>query len=250
MFVLEKRKHGVAFRTIWYAQGRMEQAGINRYRYAEFHPDKGYQTSHTFWSDLTETEEEIVAHISKNGRYEIRRAVKEGVTCEYKVGQEITPADVEEFAEFFCEFWKSKGLKAQSKQSYIQEIEDYVARDAFAIAKAMMGDHTLIYHTYIVGEDFARLYQSASQFRVDESVPPVIVAMANRLLHKDDMLFFKKLGKRFYDWGGAGQDSDVASVTHFKKSFGGQPKEVYDFEEVVGVPAKLIKGLIRIIEKF
>lgn len=249
MFILEKKKHGTAFRTIWYAEEPLKQPGINRYRYAEFHPEGHFQTANTFVSDLTEPDEDIVQRISKNGRYEIRRAVKEGVTCEYKVGKEITRKDIEEFVDFFCEFWKSKGIKAQSRKSYIEEIEEYTVREAFAISVAKMGEKTLIYHTYIVGGDFARLYQSASQFRVDESIPPVIVAMANRLLHKEDMLFFKRMGKKFYDWGGAGQGSDVASVTHFKKSFGGTPKEVYDFEEVIGFPAKLVKAVIRLLEK-
>ncbi|NLL79394.1 MAG: peptidoglycan bridge formation glycyltransferase FemA/FemB family protein [Clostridiales bacterium] len=250
MFILEKKKHGTAFRTIWYAKQPLKKAGINRYRYAEFHPQKDYQVMNTFVSDLTEADEDIVQRISKNGRYEIRRAVKEGVTCEYKVGSEITNQDIEEFAQFFSDFWKSKGIENHNKEGYIEEIKEYVSKEAFAISVAKMGDKILIYHTYIVGEEFARLYQSASQFRVDESIPPVIVAMANRLLHKEDMLFFKRLGKTFYDWGGAGQGADVASVTHFKKSFGGTPKEIYDFEEVIGIKAKVVKAVIKLLERY
>lgn len=249
MYVIEKNRHGTTFRTIWYAERPLSEKGINRYRYALFRPSGTYETARTFLSDLTETEEQITAHISKNGRYEIRRAGKEGVTCEWKVGHEITEEEIQAFVRFFQAFWESKGIEKHDTEAYVREIREYVGKEAFAMSVAKKDDKILIYHTYIVGEDFARLYQSASQFRVDASVPPVIVAMANRLLHREDMLFFKKLGKSFYDWGGAGEGEEVASVTHFKKSFGGTLREVYNFETVSGVRARIVKALIRGLEK-
>lgn len=250
MLVLEKKRHGTVFRAIWYADKRLALPGINRYRYAKFHTDIPYQEADTLVSDLTEEEEALISHFTKNCRYEIRRAPKEGIVCECRVGKELTREAIEKFGQFFEEFWKSKGMKAQSKEHYIKEITEYAARDAFAISTAKLGDKILVYHTYIVGDDFVRLYQSASQFREDASVPYQLIGMANRFLHKEDMLFFKAQGKQVYDWGGAGKGEDVASITRFKEAFGGEPLAVYEWEEVIGIKARIVKGLIKLLEKF
>lgn len=250
MLVLEKKKHGTVFRTIWYAEKALKKPGINRYRYAKFHTDMPYQEADTLVSNLEEDEAELISHFTKNCRYEIRRAPKEGVACECRVGKQLTEEDIQKFGQFFEEFWKSKGIKARSKEQYIKEIREYAAQDAFAISTAKLGDKILVYHTYIVGDDFVRLYQSASQFREDESVPYQLIGMANRFLHKEDMLFFQEQGKKVYDWGGAGKGEDVASITRFKEAFGGAPLKVYEWEEVIGFKAKAVKGLIKLLEKF
>ena len=113
-----------------------------------------------------------------------------------------------------------------------------------------MGEKILVYHTYIVGEDFVRLFQSASQFRTEEEIPRQLVGMANRLLHKEDMFAFKRVGKKIYDWGGAGTREEVASITKFKESFGGIPKELYEWEESIGIKERIVKGIINVLQKF
>lgn len=250
MLIIEKKKHMVTFRTIWCAKEPVKRAGINRYRYACFHGTGEYEVKNTLVSYLTEDEESIVSHISKNGRYEIRRAAKENVVCECKIGKELTANEIRQFADFFQKFWESKGRAGVKTDDYIREIEEYAKQEAIAIATARLGEKILVYHTYIVGDDFVRLYQSASQFRLEEEIPHQLIGMANRLLHKEDMLFFKRQGKKIYDWGGAGKGEEVASITKFKESFGGQPMQVYDFEEVVGWKAKIVKKVIRLLEKF
>ena len=73
--------------------------------------------------------------------------------------------------------------------------------------------------------------------------------MANRLLHFEEMKFFKKCGKKIYDWGGAGRAEDVAKITEFKESFGGKPVTYYNFEQVNGILARMFKMLVKILGK-
>ena len=112
---------------------------------------------------------------------------------------------------------------------------------------AFIGDKLLVYHTYILDEKRVRLYQSASQFRTDESITTKVIGFANRYLHYEDMLFFKRIGKEQYDWGGAGRTEDVESITKFKESFGGTPCVFYNGTQVRGAMPRLyhaVTGLI------
>lgn len=251
MLIISKKHHGIDIRDCWYADTPVKKKGIIRYRYyvGENPSFPGVQ-DRTLLTDLTETEEEMVANFSKNCRYEVRRAPKEGVTCRVVVGKELLKGNnIEAFVDFFADFWKSKGVEYQEKSKCMDEIRWYAENDAFAIAMALLGEKVLVYHTYIVEKDRVRLYQSASQFRLDETVSQQLVGFANRYLHKEDMLFFKKQGKKIYDWGGAGTSEEVASITRFKESFGGKEAYYYNGEQVNGCLARGYKWLVKMISR-
>lgn len=250
LVVNRRKKHGVAFREVWYAEESCGLDGIILYRGAKKPIGKELRKVRTLITDLTQSEEEIVARCQKDCRYQIRRAAREGITAEYKIGKEITEQDIEAFCTFFMEFWKSKGAAAKGEaetwEKYKEEIETYAGEGVFAITCARQGDAVLVYHTYIVGDDFVRSYQSASQFR-NENVSARIVGIANRYLHKADMMHFKEMGKRIYDWGGAGLREEVKNITEFKESFGGEELYYYDCEEITGWKAEAVKGMINLI---
>ncbi|MDD6203116.1 MAG: hypothetical protein PUB13_09300 [Lachnospiraceae bacterium] len=243
MIKTSTKVHGISMIEVWYADEPIKEDGIINYRQARFCPKKKYTTFETLITDLTQEEEEIIAKISKNGRYEIRRAQKEDVKTVIKTAKEITEEDIHEFVHFFTEFWASKGVIYTEGNRLEKEIKRYVEEDCFAITIALIVDKPCVYHTYILEEKTARLYQSASLYRVEEEIPKSLVGMANRFLHKEDMLTFKKMGIRQYDWGGAGTGKEVASITEFKKSFGGSPAVFYDFTRANGRKAKVIDVL-------
>ena len=120
---------------------------------------------------------------------------------------------------------------------------EYAAQNALAITSASVGGKKIIYHTYVIEDTGVRLYHSASLYRQDDAIPQGLVGMANRYLHKEDMLYFKNIGKTTYDWGGAGRTEEVINITKFKESFGGTPVTYYDFTEVKGLWAKLVMWL-------
>jgi len=247
LVVNRKKKHGVEFREVWYAKEACGLDGIILYRGAKKPIGKVLRQVRTLITDLTESEEEIVARCQKDCRYQIRRAARENIMAEHKVGGEITPEDIVSFCSFFMDFWKSKGMTEGTYEKYKEEIEMYAREGVFAITKACRGDEVLVYHTYIVGDEFVRSYQSASVYRDGDKQFQRVVGIANRYLHKADMLYFKELGKTVYDWGGAGLRPEVRQITEFKESFGGQELYYYDCEDVVGTKAQAVKGIINLI---
>lgn len=249
MLVLQKNKHNISFTTVWYATKPIEESGIISYREAIFKPKKESTEFETLVSDLTESEEDIISRFSKNCRYEIRRAEKEDVVTEIKTGELLTQKDIEEFCDFFVEFWASKGVEYKDRDKLCQELKEYADINALAVTSACIGGKNIIYHTYIIDKDCVRLYHSASLYRQDDEIPQNLVGMANRYLHKEDMLYFKKTAKIQYDWGGAGTTEDVINITKFKQSFGGTPVTYYDYTEIKGIKAKLVVFLSNLKNK-
>ena len=80
MLLLQKKKHGIQFYTVWFAKEPMKKNGIIAYR-EYMGEDQGQQGTKfdTLISDLTETEEEIKLHFSKNCRYYVNRAARENI---------------------------------------------------------------------------------------------------------------------------------------------------------------------------
>lgn len=179
MLLLQKKKHGISFVTVWYAKEPLHKAGIIQYREALFKPETASTEFETLLTDLTKTEEEIIAKYSKNCRYEVRRAAKENIQTEMKMGALLTEADIVEFCDFFVEFWASKGVEYKEADHLKEEIREYAAQNAFAITSASVNGKKIIYHTYVTEEARVRLYHSASLYRMEEEVPQSLVGMAN-----------------------------------------------------------------------
>lgn len=249
MLVLKKKRHGVTIIDCWFAREPIRSKGLIRYKECCFEPVCADCVScRTLWSDLTLTEEEIIACFSKNCRYEVRRAAKEGVCADIVMGRDLLRGElIEDFLDFFVDFWRSKGIEYGDREKCKDEILWYAENNAFAISIAKIQGKPIVYHTYIVDDEIVRLYHSASQFRTDEEISQQLIGYANRFLHKEDMLFFKTTGKRIYDWGGAGQREEVASITRFKESFGGTPMEFYNGTQRIGIVARLYGCIVRIV---
>lgn len=216
-----------------------------QYRQA-FFEGKNAASANTLWTDLTESEEEIVARFSKSCKYKINRAPREGVTVEIKAGKEIQEKEIIDFADFFANFWETKGVTFSDKEELIRELLQYRNADALLLSKAMLENEVVVYHTHVLDDIHARLLHSASLFRTEEAVLKNVVGFANRYLHKEEIMYLKKMGKQIYDWGGAGENEDVIQITRFKESFGGEKKVHYNFEEKQGILAKLFGLLIKL----
>lgn len=246
MVKIQSNVRGIPIENVWYADKMINDKGIIHYKQAIRQLGSKCEEFITVENDLTKSEEEILAGISKNGRYEIRRAERENVTTELKYYDDLTYEAIVEFVNFFVEFWKSKGVDYIYSKSLLQELEAYRNVGALAIGTAKINGNVCVYHTYIVDDFQVRLLHSASLYRITEDVPKSILGMANRLLHKDEMITFKQNGKKVYDWGGAGTDPEVAGITEFKKSFGGTQKIYYDVTIANGLKAKLVSKISEI----
>ncbi len=251
MLLLHKKKHGIDFYTVWFAKEPLKKNGIISYRECMTKEDVLPCTEfNTLLTDLRETEEDIKKHFSKNCRYYVNRASREDITVKMYSGKEISNEKIKEFLDFFEEFWVSKGSLLQEREKLEQELRGYRDADAFGITEAFVKGQKVVYHTHILDTDIVRLLHSASLYRLeeDDAEGKNLIGIANRYLHFEEMKYYKSLGKKIYDWGGAGMQEDVVHITEFKKSFGGTPITYYDFEQANGMLAKAFKLVVAILK--
>lgn len=250
MITIIERRKGINRAEIWYAEERTRIKGFISYREAQKPLTESCKKVRTLMTDLTKEETDILAKFTKNCRYEIRRAPRENIHVNFYMGKEITEELCNSLVGFLEQFWKNKGRKGVESGKLKKEIIKYAASGNFAISVAGIGETALVYHTYIVGEDIVRLYQSVSLFRENGNISQSVVGIANRYLHKEDMMWFKGMGKSWYDWGGAGEREEVASITKFKEAFGGIETFLYNGEEITGCKARLWHCLIKALCAF
>ncbi len=250
MITVKRQKHGIDFYTVWFADRPIEKNGIVAYHQASF-PLNNSEEFDTLLSDITGTPEEIKAVFAKNCRYKVNRAQREDVRIRSMDNEQITDEDIDAFLRFFKTFWESKGSVFAGEEEIRRDLKEYRDNGALSFSIATVRGEDAVYHTHIYDGTRARLLHSASLYRLmgeEESDSRNIIGMANRYLHYMDMLHFKDMGLKIYDWGGAGRGEDVINITEFKESFGGVPHKDYDFEEVKGLKAHAFRFIIDMLD--
>lgn len=251
MIEIEKQIHGTSLKNVWFAEKPIDTSGIINYKEAAFVISNGTEFL-TLISDLTENEEDIKAHFSKSCKYKVNRAYREKVEFTILDSESITDDILENYLDFFEEFWNSKQSSIENRKSLMLEMCAYRDKHALELAYATVEGEIAVYHTHIFDNKIARLFHSASLFRLknnDDESNKNIIGMANRALHYEEMKYFKQEGLAIYDWGGAGKDEEVASITEFKESFGGTPVTYYDGTVENGIKAKTVVALSTIKRK-
>jgi len=98
-----------------------------------------------------------------------------------------------------------------------------------------------------VSDNTARLHQSSSLFRAAcDKETRSMIGRSNRLLHWEDILYFKDAGLRWYDFGGwyggpetTGTYAEQLLINQFKESFGGEKKREYSFIVPVSLKGRI-----------
>lgn len=183
------------------------------------------QALHSLQTDLEAPPQTIAARFDETCRRHIRRAEREdGLRFEMLADA----ADgLEEFAEFYDQFARQKGLWLADRH--------WLARTAEAgqltLSCAVRGAERLVWHAHLRAGRTVQLAHSASLYRGTNDDHRSLVARANRWLHWQDMLSFKTAGLTYYDWGGMFADESTperAGINRFKRSFGGTPVLAYE----------------------
>jgi lipid II:glycine glycyltransferase (peptidoglycan interpeptide bridge formation enzyme) len=210
-------------RDLWFS----EQPGfqiVNSYYQSPIKtkiPGMQRSSFYTIHLDLTYDTEMLLAKMGKGTSYEIRRAEREGVRMQEE-------SSLEEFIAFFNRFAYSKGIEGTSL-NYLQYAP------AMQITSAYVGSELLVMHSYIQDSNRTRLCMSASRvFETDEENKKYrnLIGYANRYLHFQDMLLYKKAGKFIYDFGGYAkdtQDKSLEGINEFKLNFGGHVVEEFNY---------------------
>jgi lipid II:glycine glycyltransferase (peptidoglycan interpeptide bridge formation enzyme) len=183
----------------------------------------------------------LFSNFAKNTKYEINRALnKDNIIIE-------TPDPLknkEFFYLFYNEFAKLKRRRPIDKN----QIDLLIDNNMFVIRTASYNSEVLVIHTYVTGNNRARLMHSASLFRAyDDNLHRNLIGRANRLLHWEDIKYFKNLKYAIYDFGGIDLDSsnsETRTINEFKKGFGG--RIVKEYKSFVPVT---MKGFIYLFYK-
>jgi hypothetical protein len=204
----------------WYSADRPAGADIALYRHLASPLDDGEREEfHTIWIDLTQSHDELLADMNESTRRHIRLAERAGLTYE-----SFYPADrqhVEEFATFYNDFARAKGLPGVSPIALMAHAE----QGHFDLSRMIDGSgRTLIWHSHYRDERFARLRHSGSR-RSEDREESKIIGHASRLHHWMDMRRFREAGITVYDFGGWYEGKDDQARLHintFKEGFGGR----------------------------
>jgi lipid II:glycine glycyltransferase (peptidoglycan interpeptide bridge formation enzyme) len=206
----------------------------------------GFKRSVKFTKLIDLTSQQFTDSFDKKTLYEIRRATLEGIRCKSSV-------NIKEYISFYNEFINKKNLTSFLSE---QELKRY--SNAFILRVAYLdGDEILVFHSYLIDMTIkrVRLLNSVSNIH-DNTLNPSrksLIGRANRLLHFEDMLYFKELGFITYDFGGYAyntKDKSLMGINHFKDSFGGILVEESNYESYLIFAFKAISNnLLKIVKK-
>ena len=175
-------------------------------------------------NDLSAEEHVIRAAFARGNRAHISRAEKEALECEFlpEPGTRLC-----QFSAFYNAFAQQKALQPIYRRGLAAASE----AGQLVLSCARHAGVDLVWHAYIVSAARVSLLHSASHFRNKQHDDRRIVGRANRWLHWKDMLNFRQLGMRQYDWGGIFEDESdpmCAGINNFKREFGGIAERRYD----------------------
>lgn len=228
------RRSGFRIASIWFAHNRdylfEKKCDIAYYHQMDNCVEyKQKKTLHyTLITNLLPPEEEILSRFHKSVKYKIRRAERAGIDTIMYTSTDLLEdySTVTEFCKLYNQFLKTKNLPGKCN---INAINAYLKANTLFITCARHNGKNLVYHASVGDGNIIRLIYSASLFRLlRDSDGKLIIGEANRLLHRDEILFFKKMGYSTYDWGGISTGEEVKSIAEFKLSFGGDLIEIYN----------------------
>jgi GNAT acetyltransferase-like protein len=197
--------------------------------------------SHTILIDLDREPAAIMADVSKNTRYKIRRA-EQGDQVRYETRNDGAAA-VAEFSEFYGRFAALKKLPPVPA-GYLAAL---VRARALDLSVVRDDTTTLVWHAHYRGRQRVRLLYSASLYRADgDSGHRSLVGRANRYHHWRDMLRFREEGITLYDFGGwydGDADLERLRINAFKEEFGGRVARTFTGQRAVTMKARLLLAL-------
>jgi lipid II:glycine glycyltransferase (peptidoglycan interpeptide bridge formation enzyme) len=228
-------------KVIWFATKPKIWDCLNSYYKQSTYSDTvtGYRRE-TFFTkviDISTSTTVLEAGFDQKTNYEIRRAIKDGVTT-------AAETDLKRFISFYNLFAKTKQLPELSS-NFIKY------RSNMVITKAIYNQQDIVMHAYLTDSSLkrVRLLYSASLFRNENDTQIKAVAgRANRLLHYKDMCCFKDQGFEVYDLGGYAPDTTdeaLIRINQFKDSFGGVLKQENDYLPVTAQVVSFINKFFK-----
>lgn len=241
MKIVKYYKHKLRCADIWMPFGFIDHKDLDLVcvfdsREKAYVKNKRILCRYTLITDIDLPSEAIFSSFaSKTLRYDIRKNENENVSFKVFNSQELKHNQkiLELFQDCYREMFKEKGMSSVLNPKVL---ERYIDADALFLTVAFCENSPTVFHSYVDYENGVRLWHSCSLFREDKETASLI-GRTNKRLHYEDMVFFSKIGKKEYDWGGVfSLESNDNGIDRFKKSFGG--KGICIFSDTYGISFK------------
>ncbi|MDC0580871.1 hypothetical protein OAO54_02320 [Amylibacter sp.] len=160
----------------------------------------------------------IFNNFSKTLRYDIRKVIDAESQFEYHFIENAGACEGQNFISLYNPFCKQKNLRKPN----INFLEFLAAHNAMSISYIRdKSDKKEVFcgHLYIRDGDFCRLLYSFHFNNKERHSNPKVYQNLNKFLHFKDIVKFKKIGIRTYDFGGVSQQK--TNIDSFKLRFGG-----------------------------
>ena len=215
-------------KEIWfYNEEPHDEAAYTVYSYVRQHLTfkkrfDAQSAEQTLTIDLHRSEADIFKQISRTFRYHIHKATRHGIVFENLASPRIE--ECKDLIASFNAFADQKKIRRAGKKRV------FALRQTgnLFITRAKKDDHALVTHVYLGdGSRAVLLYSFHSNLPVAASER----GYANKFLHWQDILFFKKQNYATYDLGGINSET-VPGITHFKLGFGGKEETIQNYIRV------------------
>lgn len=197
---------------------------------------------HTVIVDLTQSEEELLANLRRQTRYDVRRGEKLGIKVEFGNSTEL----FQEFHTVQAQTAERQGFVPPSLKMLLAERQAFGEQARIYVAKSEAGE-PIAYGLIIWSGKEAEYFEAAST-ELHLKLPGSV----NLLWHA--MRDLKALGlERFNLWGIAPTDPKTgktvsghryAGVTTFKTGFGGEVVEFVSAQDIVLQPARYLLNVV------
>lgn len=204
----------------------------NEFSHAIFHamgsrPSPMHLTADlTLQIDLSPTEEELMAHIRKSTRYEIRQAQKIGVT----ITTSTNPSEIDEFYDMQLQTAKRHGFVPFSLPFLKEQFTTFAAENLALLYKAE-------FEGKLLAEAFIIFYGSEATYHYGASTQDGRTYPGAYLIQWEAMREAKRRGIARYNlWGVAPEDQKdhrFYGVSVFKRGFGGQEIQYLHAQDLV-----------------
>jgi hypothetical protein len=221
---------------VWYDNEPSETRRVDWVLYQQWsQPIPGTKSSffYTYAIDLALKPDQLLANLSKDTAYKIRRARdRDRIVCE--ICDPRDPAAIAQFELMYNAFAAIKGRPLLNRA----RMESMAAAGVLdlSVAKDPQGN-ALVYHANYRGSGRATSLESPSLYRkLSSSADRNLVSRANRLLTWNNLLRYQEQGLKSFDFGGwypGVADQTRLDINRFKEGFGGQIVREFQCEQIL-----------------
>jgi lipid II:glycine glycyltransferase (peptidoglycan interpeptide bridge formation enzyme) len=237
--------------TVWFDEQPTDaKVDVIRYQHRK-EPVVGTQSKevYTLITDLRKTPDDLLAAMTKDTRYEIRRA-----TDRDKITYRCWNTDMAEPLARFIEFYDQCAALKNIPRAPAAYLKVMVEAGVLDLSCAMDAEgKELVWHAYYRGPWRMVLLHSGSIFRDSaDTAFRNLIGRANRYLHWQDMLRSKTTGVVAYDFGGwytGTSHQEFLRVNRFKEEFGGAVVREFNCRQLITAKAHLASVVSRMLKR-